>query len=111
MNAAPCQRELVATHIRYGSFLFHPQYSDGQLTLFIENTWYPFADPSLDLVLRCYAATHHTPLDLVLELVCRSDASISSTKSGFHPRPHSKVEVGLAVGISGIQAMCHSASW
>lgn len=73
MNAAPHQRELVASHIRYVKLSHRVQRSMSQVPTNppTASTWSPFADPNLAPVSRCSAAILLIQRDPDLELACK----------------------------------------
>jgi hypothetical protein len=105
MNAAPHQRELVASHIRYVSL--QPQVNfQGSLLILLASIWSPYVVPSLVPVSPCFVATRLIPPVLDPELAFRSDDLISSTRRGS-PQP-ARMAIGSTGEIIGMPTMRRS---
>jgi len=104
MNAAPHQRELVASHIRYVPR--QPQSHFQSSMFFLASIWSPFVVPSLVPVSPCSVATHPMPRVLDLEPASKLDDSISSMMTGS-PRL-ARMATGLIGETNGMPTMRHS---
>ncbi|KMK59193.1 Pumilio-family RNA binding repeat domain-containing protein [Aspergillus fumigatus Z5] len=83
MNAAPHQRELVASHIRYClASLYLYQYNDAH-AMIIGSTWFLCEAPNLVHAWQCFAATHPIPPVPDPGRACRSAVSAISTMTGI----------------------------